>query len=308
MAIQQVKAQINGTWYTLALNSSTGKYEATITAPTVTSYNVNSGHYYPITVEATNTAGTKTTVNDTTSGIGSSLQLVVKEKTKPTIAITSPGSGAFVTNSKQPIVFTLRDETNGSGIKITTVALKIDSGTAITSTSTGMVCTAVTGGYNCTYTPQTALSEGSHTVTINVSDNDGNSATQVSTTFKVDTVPPVLNVTSPTDNFITNNSSLVISGTTNDSTSSPVTVTVSLNGMDTGAVTVGTNGSFSKTVTLASGSNTIIVTSTDTAGKSSSVTLKGTLDTSAPTISAVSITPNPTDVGGSVIISVTVMG
>ena len=34
MAIQTVQAIINGQSYTLALNSATGKYEATITAPT----------------------------------------------------------------------------------------------------------------------------------------------------------------------------------------------------------------------------------------------------------------------------------
>lgn len=62
MAIQQVRAQINGVWHTLDYNSTSGKYEKSITAPNVTSYNVNTGHYYPVTVEAKNTAGTTTTV------------------------------------------------------------------------------------------------------------------------------------------------------------------------------------------------------------------------------------------------------
>ena len=104
MAIQQVRAQVNGVWHVLEYNSSTGKYEKTITAPNTTSYNVNAGHYYPVTVEATNTAGTVTTVNDNDGTVGNSLKLVVKEKVKPTINITSPGAGAFVINNKQPSI------------------------------------------------------------------------------------------------------------------------------------------------------------------------------------------------------------
>lgn len=307
MAIEQVRAQLNGTWHVLTYNSSTGKYEKTITAPNVTSWNVNAGHYYPVSVEAKNTAGTTTTANDLSPTVGPGLQLKVKEKVKPTIAITSPGAGAFVINNKQPIVFQLRDEVNGSGIDISSLALKIDGGSAIGNGSSGMVCTPVTNGYDCTYTPPTALSDGSHTVTINVSDYDGNAATQVSRSYTVDTVPPILNVTNPSNGFITNNANMVVQGTTNDATSSPVTVTVKLNGVDQGAVTV-TGGNFSKAITLANGNNTIIVTSKDAAGRETTVTITGTLDTSAPVIGSVSIVPNPVDAGNTMIISVEVSG
>lgn len=307
MAISTVKVQINGTWHNLTYNSTTQKYEATITAPNVTSYNVNSGHYYPVTVQATNTVGTTTTKNDSDSTLGASLKLKVKEKVKPTIAITSPGSGAYVTNSKQPIVFQLRDEANGSGVNLSTLTLQIDSQTAVTSSSSGMVCTAVTNGYNCTYTPPTALSDGSHTVKINIKDFEGNAATELSRTYTVDTVPPVLNISNPTTGFITNSATCVVQGTTNDATSSPVTVTVKLNNVDQGTVTI-TNGAFSKSITLAEGSNTIVVTSTDAAGKSSTTTITGTLDTSVPTISSVTVTPNPVDAGATMVISVAVTG
>lgn len=39
MAVQQVRSKINGTWHVLTYNGSTGKYEKTITAPSITSYN-----------------------------------------------------------------------------------------------------------------------------------------------------------------------------------------------------------------------------------------------------------------------------
>lgn len=306
MAISSVQAYLNGSWYTLTYNSGTGKYEGTLTAPGSTSYNLDD-HVYPMQIKATNTAGTVTTVGVTDPTVGNSLKLRVLEKVNPTISITSPGAGSYVTNNKQPIVFQLRDESGGSGINLSTLQLKIDGGTAIGSASSGMVCTAVTNGYDCTYTPQTALSDGSHTVTINVSDNDGNAATQASRSYTVDTVPPTLNVTSPTNGFLTNNASITVQGTTNDSTSSPVTVTIKLNGVDQGTVNV-TSGSFSKAITLAEGSNTIVVRSTDAAGKYSEVTITGTLDTSVPVISAVTITPNPVDAGATMIISVTVVG
>lgn len=57
MAITQVRAQINGTWYTLSATGTAGQYTATVTAPGATSYN-NPGGYYNITVEAVNSAGT----------------------------------------------------------------------------------------------------------------------------------------------------------------------------------------------------------------------------------------------------------
>ena len=297
MAISQVRAQVNGTWHTLTYNSSTGKYEATITAPGATSYNL-SGGYYNVTVEATNTAGTKGTADGSTL---TGLRLVVKERVAPVITIMSPSSGAYVTNSKQPVVFTIVDEDGGSGIDLNTLTVKQDGTTVAAGT---LKTTSITNGYSVTYTPATALSDGSHTVTVNVSDHDGNAATQKSTTYKVDTVPPALNITSPTDGIITATSSLNVSGKTNDATSSPVTVKIKLNGKDQGSITVGSDGSFSKSITLANGSNTITVTATDAAGKVSSVTRTVTLDTSVPKVVSATITPNPVDAGATMIISV----
>ena len=297
MAISQVRAKVNGTWYTLKLDSSTGKYKATITAPGATSYN-QSGGYYNVTAEATNTAGTKGTADGSTL---TGLRLVVKERVAPVITIMSPSSGAYVTNSKQPVVFTIVDEDGGSGIDLNTLTVKQDGTTVAAGT---LKPTSITNGYSVTYTPASALSDGSHTVTVNVSDHDGNAATQKSTTYKVDTVPPTLNITSPTDGLITATSSLNVSGKTNDATSSPVTVKIKLNGEDQGSITVGSDGSFSKTITLANGSNIIEVTATDAAGKVSSVSRTVKLDTSVPKVVSATITPNPIDAGASMIISV----
>ena len=290
MAIQTVRAQVNGTWHTLTYNDGTQRWEATITAPGATSFN------------QPNTAGTQATADGSTID---GLQLVVKETVAPVITITSPTNGARVTNSNQPVTFTVIDEAGGSGVNLNSVVVKLDNN----QVSAGEVThSAVTNGYSFTYTPASPLKDGSHTVSVDASDNDGNAAAQKSTTFTVDTVAPSLNVTSPTDGLITNNASITVTGTTNDTTSSPVTVTIQLNSVDQGAVTVESSGAFSKAITLASGANVIVVTSTDQAGKSTSVTINVTLDTSVPQIVSATITPNPVDAGQTMVISVQITG
>ena len=297
MAIKQVRAQVNGTWHTLTYNSSTGKYEAIITAPGATSFNL-SGGYYNVQVEATNTAGTVGTADGSDL---TGLRLVVKERVAPVITILSPSPGAFVGNSNQPVVFTLVDESGGSGINIASLVV-VSDGAAVASNA--IKATAITNGYSVTYTPPVALSDGNHTVVVNVSDNDGNAAEEKSTTFTVDTVPPSLNITSPVDGSVVASASLNVSGTTNDATSSPVSVSIYLNGISQGTAPVGSDGAFSKVITLADGENTVEVTATDAAGKTSSVTRTVTLDTSVPKVVSATITPNPVDAGATMIISV----
>lgn len=293
MAVKTIQATLNGQTYNLTLNSSTGKYEATITAPSTSSYK-QSGHYYPMSISATDDAGNTTTVNTSTATIGDSLKLVVKETTAPTITVTSPTANQTLTNNKPSIAFTVTD--SDSGVNSDTISVTID-GTKYTS---GITKTAITNGYSCTYVPGTALSDGSHSVVVSATDNDGNTKTTSAVSFKVDTVPPALSVTYPPEGFVTNQPTVTVTGTTNDATSSPVTLTI--NGE---SVTVTSSGTFSHNVTLTSGTNTITVVATDAAGKSTTVTRTVTYNTSAPVISDVTITPNPVNTGSVFTISVT---
>lgn len=141
---------------------------------------------------------------------------------------------------------------------------------------------------------------------MDASDYDGNAAAQKSVTFKIDTVPPTLSITSPANGLVTNQAACTVAGKTNDATSSPVTVTVKLNSGAAEAVTVGSDGSFSKAITLVAGSNTITIVATDYAGKTTTVTRTVKLDTTPPTIKSVTLTPNPVDAGKTFIISVDV--
>lgn len=300
MAIKTVQAIINGQAYTLTLNSGTGKYEATITAPGKTSFN-QSGGYYNVQVKAINEAGTVGTADASTMA---GLKLVVRERVAPVITIISPSTGAYVSNSKQPVVFTVVDEADGSGVDLSTLVVKQDE-TAVASSA--ITSTAIANGYQVTYTPATALTDGSHTVTVDCKDHDGNAAAQKTTTFKVDTVPPTLNITAPVAGLITASPAQTVAGTTNDATSSPVTISITLNGVDQGAVTVASNGSFTKSVTLREGSNTIVVTAKDAAGQKTTVSRSVTLDTSVPVIKLATITPNPVDAGESMVIAVEIV-
>jgi hypothetical protein len=299
MSVKTVQATLNGQTYNLTLNSSTGAYEATITAPSTSSYSL-SGHYYPVSIKAEDTAGNVTTKDATDSTLGSSLRLTVKEKVAPVITITAPTASALITNNTPVITWSITDD--DSGVNPDTIKLAIDS-TAITS---GITKTASGKGFTCSYTPPSALADGSHTIKADASDYDGNTAAQKSVTFKIDTVPPTLNVTAPANNLITNQAACTVTGNTNDVTSSPVTVTVKLNSGAAADVTVNGDGTFSKALTLAEGVNTITVVAKDGAGKTTTVTRAVTLDTAAPVISEVSLVPNPVDAGKTFVLSVKV--
>lgn len=303
MAITKVRVKINGVWSNLALNSSTGKWEGSITAPSVTSYN-QTGGYWPVTVEATNSAGTVTTVDATDSTIGSALRLIVKETVKPVIKLVQPSNGAYISNNMLPIIFDVTDEAGGSGVKLSTVALKL-SGATYKDGSVGMGKTAITNGYRFTYTPQSALVDGAKTIEITATDNDGNAATTAKATFTVDTIPPTLTISEPASGLITNQSNLIVKGVTNDTTSSPVTVTV-VHGSKAYSPTVGDTGAFAQAVVLTEGTNTIKVTAMDAAGKTTGITLTVSLDTTVPTVKSVVMSPNPANVSGSVVITLEV--
>ena len=101
MAVKTVQATINGQTYTLTLNSTSGKYEATVTAPSKSSYN-QSGHYYGVTVKATDVAGnitTKDAAEAVTVGSDGSFNkaLTLAEGTNTIIVVAKDGAGKTTT-------------------------------------------------------------------------------------------------------------------------------------------------------------------------------------------------------------------
>lgn len=271
MALSTVQVQFNGTWYNLTLDSATGLYKATITAPSTPQDDI------PVLVRAVNDAGYQAEAETTVD--------VKWEIIPPVVSITSPTAGSWYTNAQTPVVFTLTDEEAGSGIALDTLAFVLD-GDTLGSTSPGMVCTASGNGYACTYTPPTALSDGAHSVTISVSDLAGNAATPVPLSWNIDTVGPNLEVASPAAGLITNNPALTISGTASDAASGLVSVTI-----NESPVTV-TDGAFSQAVTLTEGTNAFTIAATDAVGHTSTVERTVLLDTVAPVFESVHIRPS----------------
>jgi hypothetical protein len=169
--------------------------------------------------------------------------------------------------------------------------------------------TTITNGYRCTFIPGSVISDGDTRFSAQVSDFDGNTSNVAEIVFTVDTIAPTLNITSPAEGLATSSTSVTVAGTTNDATSSPVTLTMALDSGSAQAVTVATNGGFTKTFSsLTHGTHKVVIVAKDAAGKTTTITRNFTVDTSAPVISKITITPNPADAGSTMKISVVVTG
>ena len=91
MAVQTVKVMIGGQEHSLTYDGDSRKWTASLVAPDKSSYNED-GHYYDVTVKATDDAGNIGEASASTEGeIGEALRLVVKEHNKPTNYNYCPG-------------------------------------------------------------------------------------------------------------------------------------------------------------------------------------------------------------------------
>ena len=151
-----------------------------------------------------------------------------------------------------------------------------EAGSTVTILNNGDVLTTLTvpSGGNWSYTPATALSEGSHTLSVSVTDAAGNVSTSTSATVIVDTLAPDdLTLTASNNNGSTP-VTIADGDTTNDNTpllrgvaEAGSVVTIRLDGDVVASLTVGSSGNWSYTsAALSDGSHTFSVTETDAAG------------------------------------------
>ncbi|MCX8173904.1 MAG: Ig-like domain-containing protein [Thermoplasmata archaeon] len=202
---------------------------------------------------------------------------VIEDGAAPTLQVSSPADGTYVTTATPLIKARYTDDIVFSPMNPSSVVMKIDG---ITVTSQAKIDP---DAGEISFTPLTALPEGKHTVYVSAKDSYGNGAT-LTWSFTVDTVPPTLVVTSPTGGEITNNPVLKVKGYTD-----PVNSEVTINGK---VVPLAADGSFDYPVSLSEGSNTITVEATDVAGHTVEVQKKVTLDTKAPTLTVNSPAPD----------------
>ena len=311
-SVSSVVVNING--QNVTLDTADGRtFTKTLVAPDASSFN-QSGGYYPVSVTATYATGTTTTVDHTHGTLGSACRLIVKETYRPTASITAPSNNAYLKNASQTIAFSILDNANGqssgfsgidtSSLSVVIASAKLNSSTTLHWADLSSYATAISGGYSISFS-HTFDDSDDWMITVNVSDNDGNAAIAATAAFTIDTEAPALSVSSPADNLKTSNGTIAISGTTSDATSGPVTISVDVDGTDYGTLQVDQNGAFSGFITLTDeGDQDITITATDNAGNSTSITRSVYYSTSVPTITSVSIVPNPVDNGQTYVITV----
>ncbi|WP_439711715.1 BapA/Bap/LapF family large adhesin, partial [Alteromonas stellipolaris] len=192
--------------------------------------------------------------------------------TAPTISLNDPGINGDAT----PALSGLTDAVPGS-----TITLIVTDSAGVTQTFT----TTVLADGTFTVEVPNAVAEGTYIVTAEVTDGAGNIA-QATTSGDYDSSSPSTTVNQPAP---TNDTTPNMSGETDAPPGSEVVIVVtdSEGNEQTIVTTVGADGTFNEDVSaeLSEGEYTVDVTVTTPAGNSSTTTVTGEIDTTAPSIS-----------------------
>ncbi len=185
------------------------------------------------------------------------------DTTAPTLTITLPLDGSYLNTNLPTIKVSYSD--NGMGVDGDSLKLYIN-GAEVAAT-----CDTTEATAQCTLA--SPLSDGGAVLAAHVEDFAGNTSDKTEVTFTVDTIPPVITVDTPANDFITNQTPLTINGAINE------TVKATINGT---ALLLNAQNYFSHSAALTEGSNSFDIIATDLAGNSTTYALSGTLDTIAP--------------------------
>ncbi|MCQ8849646.1 Ig-like domain-containing protein [Alteromonas stellipolaris] len=192
--------------------------------------------------------------------------------TAPTISLNDPGINGDTT----PTLSGLTDAVPGS-----TITLSVTDSAGVTQTFS----TTVLADGTFTVEVPNAVTEGTYSVTAEVTDGAGNTA-QATASGDYDSTSPSTTVNQPAP---TNDTTPNVSGETDAPPGSEVIIVVtdSEGNEQTIVTTVGADGTFNEDVPaeLSEGEYTVDVTVTTPAGNSSTTTVTGEIDTTAPSIS-----------------------
>ena len=217
---------------------------------------------YPVALQE----GSNTIIIVATDYAGHSVTVekrVTLDTTAPALAITSPQPNAILGTN----VITVTGTTERNAM------VTVNGNYAIVDASGNFVATVT-------------LAEGSNIIEVLARDTAGNIA-RANVSVIVDTVAPVLTVDSPISGSTVNTNTIEVRGTVEDAHMGTLTV-------NNNVVQV-INNTYSTTVTLAEGTNTITVVATDLAGHSTTKSISVVLDTTAPAL-AVMASANETKV------------
>lgn len=205
------------------------------------------------------------------------------------VAVDAAGNVAdstrTVIKSTQPITLSVSAPPDGFMTRFDTIWIRGNAFDAnpFTVNANGVQLPVAPGG---AFAGPVPLANGVNFITITASDTAGNTAATTRSGTR-DSDAPLITISAPADGITTSQSALTVSGAVQDAT--PVTITI--NG---GAVALGANGSFSTSVALVTGTNTIAVSATDAAGNVATQTRTVIRDNSPP------LPPDPSTVASTI--------
>ncbi|MBE7467447.1 MAG: HYR domain-containing protein [Planctomycetes bacterium] len=205
----------------------------------------------------------------------------VQDETPPLIADFAPTNGAWTTQTRPPLSASFSDDS--SGVDPGSVEVLLD----------GLPVTVAAGTDGFTFTPSADLAQGSHTVSISVSDLAGNAA-NAAWTFSVDTLPPSITDLQPAHGVFLNSPRPAVSAAFSDGASGigvdAASVIVYLDGLDVTAQALVTpeGVTYQPTADLVEGAHQLIVQVSDLLGQNAQGSSGFTLDVSPPVISGLS--------------------
>jgi RHS repeat-associated protein len=165
-----------------------------------------------------------------------------------------------------------------------------------TNVTVTFVCSDATSPVASCPGPTTVTTEGANQVVSGTATDAAGNSTSTSVTIKLDKTPPSIAITSPANGATVTASSLSVTGTVSDALSGVATVTCN------GSPATVQSGSFSCSLTLTSGTNTITPQATDVAGNTSSTSENITLS-NAPPPAINSFSPNSGPIGTQISLS-----
>ena len=141
------------------------------------------------------------------------------------------------------------------------------------------------GRYAYSFNEAITLREGENTLAVEGIDGFGNSGSSNTISVTLDTTAPEVKITTPATGYLTNQDSVVVTGTVDD----PTVTEIALDVNGTEQTIVVTEGSFSEEISLIEGTNTIEASAVDPLGnEGSSETIVVTHNEAAPTVSITS--------------------
>lgn len=287
--IKTAYAMINGQKVVAQYKEETQSWTVETAAPAESSWS-QPDHVYLITLHAEDNAGNTVEMTSSDPTYGEQLKVRVLEKTAPTATIVSPTQGSVIGVNEADIILEIRDA-GGSGLNMQSVSFKLN-GASIGS----LEWTDGEDGKKTATYRASGLPDGSNSIELSVSDNDGNASNAASTSFIVSTAAPSLTVDTPAENLITNSPVVTVAGNVAPGSENVTIVSLTVNDQP---VAVGLNGgAYTYERTLTEGANVITVKATDSVGNSTQVVRNVTLDTKIPVITDVVLESATVDAGG----------